>query len=1766
MSAAGKARSAARGWATRAAKRLETLCREDELDCDELEDAVMDFDRRLAALDQTQGEAELELSVQDLETDIEAAADFRERVRGPRLEAGKRLKRLLSVSEDRQEQRSDDGSKTAAAANLPKIELPKFSGDPLEWTAFWEQFCAAVDSTDLPEVSKFNYLRSLLRGNAKAAIQGLSLTAAHYRGACEILQGRFGRPEKIIFSHIQELLKIGAAKQGQVVSLCNLVDDLLAKVRSLEALDITGQQYGVILTPLILSRLPLDIRMEWARTGEGHESDLNWLLDFLQHELQRRERSQTFEAASLDHTKAVAVERRGRVTTAAALYSSSDKSHCQLCNKPHLTEKCWKLIKLSVSARREQIAKSGLCFCCFAKDHRARQCEAICTSCQGKHHVLLCGNRRNDVVERVNVPKSSDVQTNESVNDRGNSVQVSLNCRRVNSAAKSPVMLQTACVRVTGQHGSAKAVVLFDTGSDRSYVSSRLIQRLNPKWVGSQPVSYVAFGNLKPGPGKLRNIYEIGLRGLKGEESPIEVTEVPTICPPLYRPSLPCEVSALFGDLEFADMPEGKLCDIDILIGLDVYWKLVLPEVKRPTTGEGYVAQRTLFGWIISGAGPTPDRQAGTLSHQLLCLNDLPEAVVRSFWDLESIGITGSEQPVTDPVVKKFEEAISFSNGRYEVALPWKVKPPKLLDNEKLARQRLQGLSKRLAKNPVLECQYNQALQEMENNKVIEEVPAEERESPYPTFYMPHRPVVKESSTSTRVRPVFDASATGFNGVSLNDCLETGPSMIPNLAETLVRFRRWPVALTADVSKAFLQIGVRREDRDVHRFLWNRDGMIRVMRFLRVPFGNKSSPFLLNATIRHHLASLDTTQVVTELQENLYVDDWLSGADEEFQACDMLKEATEIMEQAGMILAKWGSNSSAVSELLYREFEGKYTEDESIKVLGMKWASSNDHFSFNGVEVSSDLCITKRAVLSILARLFDPLGFLTPYVMVVKCLFQDLWKMGLEWDEPVPEGMQKRFRQWVEGLSTIRGWEIPRSYTGQSWRDIKDIELQAFGDASEVGYGACVYVRVRMKDDTWVASLVMSKAKVAPLKRVTLPRLELLGAVLCARLLVFVRRALKLDENVGYRCWTDSRVALAWIQSEASRWKTFIANRVAEIQGLTNPSQWAHCPGQENPADMVTRGVQAQELVSSHLWLKGPGFLQCRESSPNSMAIREEVIRVQAEEERNLTMSSVTVGQVGRCLEIERWGTFNKAVRVVGWVLRFVHNTQATKSELRKGDLTFRELELAKAKLLHCTQRDEYDRELECLKQGRPIPKSSPINRLSPFIDGEGLLRVEGRLQFASLSYDEKHPIIIPKSHLALLLVRFCHVLLKHAGVATMLTYLRNRYWIVGLRRLAKRAKGECVACQRQDARPYEQTRAPLPKDRVTQSPPFSITGIDHAGPLYCCDFTHRKFYVLLFTCAVVRAVHLELVDSLTTEDTMLALRRFAARRGLPSVIYSDNARNFTKAQNQLLKVFGPVSPEWKFIAPRAPWWGGFWERMVRSVKTALRRTLGARSLTRVEMETTLHEVEACLNSRPLTFVGDELESGYPLTPSHFLIGRTTVFASVSGSEVPVVGTRDLAIREELRKQQLDEFWECWCSDYIRSLPPWKGGGPKGRPREGSIVLLEEEGCRRWRWPLGIIKQVFRGRDGKVRALEVRTHKGVYTRPIQKIHDLEISDGVNTTSLNTDSKVDRPEPRVNTSVDRSRVEEEPQGTPAPVDSTQVTRYGRIVKPRIMLDL
>ena len=516
---------------------IQDECKKKDVDLEIIRTHLQTFEKKLDLLDEIQDNIETLAEESTLDSIVEDSFEYRTRLMMIKNLAEKNI----NANSLRPQQQSDEissvsgGSMPQQRASLPKINLPKFDGKtPTEWSSFYDQFEAVVHNSDLPEVSKFVYLRSLLKGEASSVIEGLKLNNEHYSIALELLKSRYGRKEKLIFHHIQELLSVRIPELKFVNSLWSLQDKLLMNIRALEQFGINGDQYGVILTPLVLSRLPQELRMEWAKE-EGKESDLQHLLDFLKKEIERRERSQTFSLATAESL------RRPKATNmpggSAAALVVQEAVVCRLCDKKyHPTEKCRQWSSLNLEERHDKIKELNLCFRCLKPNCYSKICKKFCPipGCvKGKHHFLLCKKKFQNKSEQNGSTSTNFKDSSLNKNSGGS------NPALMSAKSHSSVVMQIIKVPVKSSNGKIKfANVLLDTGSDKTYVSSQFCNEIKPKWEGCEPVSYTAFGSKETGSRTLRNVYTLLLSCKNNHLLPVVATEIPVICAPLVCPKL----------------------------------------------------------------------------------------------------------------------------------------------------------------------------------------------------------------------------------------------------------------------------------------------------------------------------------------------------------------------------------------------------------------------------------------------------------------------------------------------------------------------------------------------------------------------------------------------------------------------------------------------------------------------------------------------------------------------------------------------------------------------------------------------------------------------------------------------------------------------------------------------------------------------------------------------------------------------------------------------------------------------------------------------------------------------------------------------------------------------------------------------------------------------------------------------------------------------------------------------------------------------------
>ena len=1317
----------------------------------------------------------------------------------------------------------------------------------------------------------------------------------------------------------------------------------------------------------------------------------------------------------------------------------------------------------------------------------------------------------------TNHPPTGDTNTH----PKNPTQQVSALVTHSNNTSQTMLQIASTKVRTGDGEVSQPFNLMLDSASNRSYATTEIIRKVRPPQIGTQNVSYNSFGEEASSKPTLRSVYNFQIITLDGDTISVPVIEVPHICQAINTTVLPDHIRKHFQHLNInepnKDTHTGeKRVKIQILIGVDHYWSLVRdspPQVRH----NNIVAIPTHIGWILSGSFHESNANCNLSIANPECVSTIlisvTETQVESFWDLETVGILPTEtENIEDPVLTRFYQSLEYSDTikSYRVSLPWKSMSARasLGNNLSQACKRLEDLHRRiLDKDPVLKEAYNQVFFNYFNSGIIEKIPNSEilpfKMYTHPIFYLPHRPIIKASSSSP-VRPVFDGSAPTHTGVSLNQAVSQGPSLYPDMVQIIVRFRRWKIGLTGDIRQAFLNIFMNPIDKDCHRFLLYANKEIIHARFTRVPFGNSSSPFLLNATIKWHLSTFPDSPTLRELKKNLFVDNLLTGADTVEEAEMMYKEACEILKSGGFELDKWSSNS----QNLMKKFTNDQVCVKSSKLLGLEWDMDRDVIFYSCASDQTECPqYTKRSILSVLCSIFDPLGIISPYILYGKILFQRVWKLGVQqnWDTPLPDALCVSFHDWLKSSREFENFSCPRAYFPQTWSLAKSTaELIAFGDASPDAYGAVVYLRI-FTEAGYEVAFITAKTRVAPVKKQTLPRLELLGALLAARLASFAKISLELtDAEVS--CYTDSTIALHWIKGNNEKYKPFVANRIATIQDIVPPKQWYHCPGVHNPADVASRGSLGHDLIKNSMWINGPLWLKTYKCYPQpSGQISYQTEGTDSELKNTNTVCVTQADTIDSKFAFKSLSKYNRVINVLCYVLRFIHNCRTPIDQRETGPLNNSETTVAEPTLWRITQKLHFPEELQRLKEGKPLNRNSKIIKLSPYLDHQGIIRVQGRLQNSHLSMGAKHPIILPNSYVVFLLIRFIHVFtLNHAGIDTVLAHLRENYWIIKARRLCKTIIKYCVQCQRVDKRPCNQIAPPLPGFRVVKNKPFAVIGIDFCGPLFC-KYSKNKWYILLITCGVVRAIHLELTPSLNLKDFLNSFSRFTSRRGVPELIISDNATTFEAASRQMANLHGPQAPTWNFIAPRSPWWGGWYERLVRSVKNSLKKSIGLRSLARVDLEVTILKIEDSINNRPITVNTDQT----PLKPRDFLIPNAGS-QEVPHDRLPDTNATILNGLAQHQKAAMLEYWGRWHTEYISNLPHLVSKHFQNNTVSvGDLVLLNDNNHKinnsRLTWPLCKITKLHTGRDNLVRSVDIMINSGTLTRAIQRLHKIELS-------------------------------------------------------------
>ena len=1296
---------------------------------------------------------------------------------------------------------------------------------------------------------------------------------------------------------------------------------------------------------------------------------------------------------------------------------------------------------------------------------------------------------------------------------------------------------------VSSRQREAQVFVALDTCSTETYITEELASRLQ---LQTTPVDIAISGI-----GGEVNNHHLKMANLtlkskvKKWEHKIPVYVLPKIC----------------DDLKYHDRVKSTSIQIDMLLSSHISLKLLIcyneeAEVLETHLGQCYLPEDK----------PDHLQNKSKFKTSMISNADL-KTQLDKFWQCEMLGL--QEKAENDEM--QFEHQYAFKilqektyrqDGKYYMPLLFRPDSRPFKNNISLAKARQLSLERKLKRRPDIKKDYDTQMQ-LYIDKYASLVPEAEIDQEE-CCYLPHNFVLRDS-TSTKMRIVHDAAAKGVDGFSINECLLPGPPLQPDIVGILLRFRLNLIGIVCDISKMFFQIGNLKEDKKWHRFLWrfNEQETLKHYNMDVTTFGFVDSPFKAIYAVRDNLMTSigqlaltnnhrPMVEAAVDALINMYVDDYISGCETLEQAKQLFTNLNSIFDSAHFPLRKWLSNDENFMASIPTEMRGETKEKLSLtntmldsseinltKALGIEWDTKNDMIVY---DTFSDLLVddkvTKRTMLSTTARLYDPLGILSPFIVKGKILAQECWRLKLDWDTEVPTDLATEWRSWASQIRKLGDVKMPRCVRLQG--KLLRQELHCFTDACEKALGAAVYLKLFYENGMIDSNLLIAKGKVANVKEISLPRKELNALVLGSQLIKTAAYELNIPIDQCY-CHTDSLTTWQWIQKDPSNWKVYVKNRVTKITSSIAKEQIFHVPGNLNPADIVSRGCNIDKIDT--FWLRGPAFMQTQQLHavqniiPDTTSCLEEQVKGKA-------IALLAIPETTEAFKpIWDVSNYRKFLRITAYTTRMLDKCLSRGSGQNPacGNISEQEMKSAEYLWIKQSQKESFPTEYNRLFHDLPIQQNSRLTTLVPVADNTtGLMRCKGRLAESGLTYDQIHPIILPKPKVTNLqsinnnfVARFIydkHCTNQHAGANWIYAELRAQgYWLLGGAKQVRKVISRCIACQKAVKQPQTQAMGQLPNYRLESNvKPFSYTGVDAAGPIYLTnsldDSQQIKAYIIVFTCLTSRAVHLELTLSQKAEDFMNCIRLLIARRGAVYEFLSDNYRTHKRMDLELSTLFeqakskyeaGGKSFKWRFIPDCAPWFGAAYERMIRTIKESLRKVIGKAHLTEKEMRPLLAEVESYINDRPLTSLDSSTDSIEPITPSMIITGHRL-------GSLPQATKRpdkffDNEAKKEInitwRKRQsiLNQMWNKWQKEYLLSLTrTQKWQKEKEDLKVGDIVLIVTDKLARGEWPLArVIKNMnvhnLRTRPtDKVRAVSLRLSNGKEVkRPVLSLVKLE---------------------------------------------------------------
>ncbi|KAL0153282.1 hypothetical protein M9458_051409 [Cirrhinus mrigala] len=1501
------------------------------------------------------------------------------------------------------------------------------------------------------------------------------------------LHDKFGQPHQLALRKIAGVLESPDIKRGDISAFQKFALQVQSLVGLLRTLGRDGElelSCGSHVARL-LNKLPPEQRAEFRRhmfRQPGTTPNLVDLSNWLRYEtwchsydpepmskgshakVDSGKRAVTILHGVGESSVGTSVPRKGPVSQTKP---AKVKRYCPFCDKTeHYLSQCVSFAKLTSDQVRTWIRSNNRCWRC-ARAHHAAHCDLKkpCNLCQGTHLRPL---------HEVNVspsPREDSTNTEKSCLTNSSPDRLFLD----KPSVKGRVMLKVVPVNLHYEDRTLDTFALLDDGSERTILLSTAVKALGIQGVPE----------------------DLPLRTVRDDIQVIRGCSISFHISPLCKPQTSYKINHAFtADLlnlsrqsypmeplqqkyrHLRGLPIRTLTDVQplLLIGSDQP-HLITPTEPIRWGGRGApAAVHTRLGWTLQG--PIPSMGCPPGPRQCLLTSMAPmvpqwegKEVTRSKQDQEALQLLDQKTLILD------------MEGIHRLATPLlrRKDMPLLKAPKESVLPTLRSVERRLLKDPLKAEVYEEEMRKLIKTGAVREVTDFEPDSPE-CWYIPHHLV----SHNGKCRLVFNCSYQ-YYGQSLNQYLLPGPTLGASLLGVLIRFREHPVAVSGDIKAMFHQVRLIPEDRPLLRFLWRdlkMDEAPKILEWQVLPFGTTSSPCCATYALQRHVRQHPLTDeaIRYSVERCFYVDNCLQSLPTADEAWSLIDRLRNILSAGGFEIRQWACSNPTVLSHLPSDARAASVE---------LWLTQE----------KSDL------PESTLGPRYPvrPTGMASTVHDKVKVIIKQLWDKQRGWDDPnLPPELLQSWCAWEEELRYLPCISFPRPYVPpEVGMDGVTHEVHIFSDASEQAYGAVAYLRTTDQEGQTYLSFIIARSRVTPKRAHSIPRLELCGSLVAAQLAKLLENELTLHVR-SISLWTDSTTVLQWLNSEFCRYRVFVGNRIAEIQELTDKCSWHYVGSADNPADDLTKGRPLQYLAAPNRWSQGPAFLL--QDPKEWPAIPKSETRVDQVELRKSTFCGINTSP-SPFASTGGWNynTWQELLDVAAQEHRtnLVPGTSPEAENYRQ----------AEVHILRQVQQESFPEDYQLLGTGKPVRSGSRLVTLAPEMDPScGLIRVGGRLRRVSGIEDSVlHPLVLDPSHpVSRLIIQHYDDKLHHPGSERLFREIRRYYWILRGREAVRRFQRDCPECQRWRAQPAIPKMADLPSARLQlYKPAFHSCGVDCFGPLLVkIGRRTEKRWGILFKCLTTRAIHLDLLPSMSTDSFLMALRRFIARRGTPRELWSDQGTNFRGGQRELREAYAALLPDiqsqlacqqihFHFNPPSAPHFGGAWEREVRSVKSALYTVLGSQSVSEEVLMTALLEVESILNSKPLGYVSSDVADVDPVTPNSLLMGRP------DGSLPQVVYPEsEMLSRRHWRHSQVlaDRFWSRFIRDYLPSLQTrqkWHASPPD--LKEQTFVLIIDPQLPRSLWPVGQVIKTHQSPDGHIRSADVLIKGQVYTRPVARL-------------------------------------------------------------------